>query len=213
MQLFYLTKLLSLNMSGMNKAELLFEAYKERKTIEPFPLTQEEAKDVGKEFSNMLVSYEGFGGYKIAKGGVIGILTKKMITFDNVELWFPTHKLEVEIIALVKNGRLEKTFLGLELPATRFNTWDLSQEYIIADDAFAGRLYVGKEIEPPFGIFKLSINDKFTAEGGPSYSIKDLIKSDMNGYISLGAFIGPLKISKGDKIKVEGKKTINVKLI
>jgi hypothetical protein len=199
----------------MNKAEILFEAYKQRKEIEPFPLSEEEAINVGKEFSRMLVDYEGLGGYKIAlKGKAIGVLTKKMITFDSeVELWFRTHKLEVEIVALVKNGKIEKTFIGLEIPATRFNTWDLPEHYIIADDAFAGRLYVGKPIEAPLGNFKLFINDKFVTEGGPSYNLSEIIKPYMEGYVSLGVFLGPYKISKGDKVRVEGRKTINVKFV
>ncbi len=195
----------------MDKAESLFEAYRQRKVIDPFPLTEEEAREVGKKFSEMLVSAEGLGGYKIAKGGIIGVLTKRMITTEEeVVLWFPTHKLEVEIIALVRGGRVEKTFLGLELPATRFKTWDLGKEYVIADDAFAGRLYVGREMSPPFGTFKLIVNGKFVAEGAPNYSPSELVKPNMEGYVALGAFIGPLKLSKGDQIRVEGKKTINV---
>ncbi|MBW9142045.1 MAG: 2-keto-4-pentenoate hydratase [Candidatus Aramenus sp.] len=198
----------------MDKAEAILEAYKQRKVIDPFPLTEEEAKEVGRKFAEALVSMEGLGGYKVAKGGIVGVLTKKMITTeDEVELWFPTHKLEVEIIALVKGGNVEKTFLGLELPATRFNTWDLGKEYVIADDAFAGRLYVGKEINPPFGTFKLIVNGKFVAEGAPTYSPREVVKPYMEGYVALGAFIGPLKLSKGDVIRVEGKKTINVRVV
>jgi len=197
----------------MNKAEMLFEAYKNRREIEPFPLNKDEALQVYNEFSRMLVESEGLGGYKIAlQGKAIGVLTKPMITFNNeIDLWFKTHKLEVEIIALVRNGKVEKTFLGLEIPATRFNTWDLGEHYIVADDAFAGRLYVGKQIEPPFGTFKLIINDEFVAEGGPTYNPSEVVKPNMDGYVSLGVFIGPYKISKGDKVRVEGKKTITVK--
>ncbi|AWR98187.1 2-keto-4-pentenoate hydratase [Acidianus sulfidivorans JP7] len=197
----------------MDKASQLFEAYKSRKEIDPFPLTEEEARSVGEEFSKMLVDQEGLGGYKIAKSGIIGILTKPMITFNDIELWFKTHKLEVEIIALVKNGKIQRTYIGLELPATRFNKWDLPDYYVIADDAFAGRLYVGKEIEPPYGSFKLFINDKFISAGAPSYDPNERVKDFMNGYVALGAFIGPVKISKGDKVRVEGKKTISVKII
>ncbi|AEE92968.1 conserved hypothetical protein [Acidianus hospitalis W1] len=198
----------------MEKAEQLFQAYKERKEIDPFPLTEEEGKKVGEEFSKMLIDYEGLGGYKIAKGGIIGVLTKAMITSsEDVELWFKTHKVEVELIALVKSGKISKIYLGLEIPATRFKTWDLPTQYIIADDAFAGRLFVGKEIEPPYGSFKLFINDKYIATGSPTYSPQSLIKDFMEGYVALGAFLGPYKISKGDKIRVEGKKTISVKMV
>ncbi|EZQ04817.1 MULTISPECIES: hypothetical protein [Acidianus] len=197
----------------MEKVDILLEAYKERKEIEPFNLEEDEAKKIGEEFSTKLIQEEGLGGYKIGKDGIIGVLTKPMITSSDVELWFKTHKLEVELIALVREGDIQRVYLGLELPATRFNTWDIPVKYMIADDAFAGRLYVGKEIEPPYGHFKLFINDKYIAEGGPSYKPKERVKSYMNGYVSLGAFIGPIKVSKGDKVRVEGKKTINVKLI
>ncbi|ARM74911.1 2-keto-4-pentenoate hydratase [Acidianus manzaensis] len=197
----------------MDKATQLFEAYKSRKEIDPFPLSEEEAQKVGQEFSKMLIDYEGLGGYKITKNGAVGVLTKPMITFSDIELWFKINKLEVEIIALVKNGKIERTYIGLEIPATRFNKWDLPPHYVIADDAFAGRLYVGKEIEPPYGSFKLFINEKFISAGAPSYTPSEVVKSFMEGYVALGAFIGPVKISKGDKIRVEGKKTISVKII
>ncbi|WP_338603153.1 2-keto-4-pentenoate hydratase [Sulfolobus tengchongensis] len=197
----------------MNKAEVLFNAYKNRSEVIPFPLTEEEAKKVGEEFSKMLVSNEGLGGYKIAKSG-IGVLTKPMITTSNdVELRFKSHKLEVEIIALVNNGKIEKTFLGLELPATRFTTWELPTYYSIADNVHAARLYVGPEIDPPYGSFKLYINGKLIGEGEPKYRPEEKIRKDMEGYISLGVFIGPVYIYKGDKVKVEGKREINVRFV
>jgi len=197
----------------IRKAELLFNVYKNRDEIIPFPLSTEEAKRVGEEFTKMLVENEGLGGYKIAKYG-IGIITKPMITTSNeVELWFKSHKLEVEIVALVRNGKIEKTFVGLELPATRFTTWELPCHYVIADNAFAGRLYVGPEIEPPYGNFKLYINGKLIGEGEPKYKPEERIRADMQGYVTLGAFIGPINIYKGDRVKVEGKREINVKLI
>ncbi|EHP70292.1 hypothetical protein MetMK1DRAFT_00007940 [Metallosphaera yellowstonensis MK1] len=196
----------------VRKAELLFNAYKNRNEIIPFPLSTEEAKRVGEEFTKMLVENEGLGGYKIAKYG-IGILTKPMITTSNeVELWFKSHKLEVEIVALVRNGKIEKTFVGLELPATRFTTWELPCHYVIADNALAGRLYVGPEIDPPYGSFRIYINDKLMGEGEPKYKPEERVKRDMEGYVSLGAFIGPTSIYRGDKIKIEGKRKINVKM-
>ncbi|MFP3205831.1 MAG: 2-keto-4-pentenoate hydratase [Metallosphaera yellowstonensis] len=194
------------------KANLLFRAYLNREEIEPFELTEEEAKEVGQKFVNLLVEREGLGGYKITKSGLWGVLTKEMITFSDVELWFKTHKLEVEIIALAKNGKVVKTFIGLEIPATRFKTWDLPKHYMIADDAFAGRLYVGREIEPPFGSFKLFINDELVGEGAPTYNPSNVVKPDQSGYVACGAFIGPVKISRGDLVRVEGKKTIHVKI-
>ncbi|AHC51908.1 2-keto-4-pentenoate hydratase [Sulfolobus acidocaldarius SUSAZ] len=199
----------------MNKAELLFDAYKKRKEIEPFPLEKEEGYQVYRDFSKMLVDHEGLAGYKIAlQGKALGVITKPMITFDEeIELWFKTHKLEVEIIAVVRKGKVEKTYLGLEIPATRFNTWNLPEQYIIADDAFAGRLFVGEQIEPPFGNFKLFINDKLVGEGGPAYNPSSVVRQDMEGYVSLGVFIGPHTIGKGDRVRVEGKKTISVKFV
>jgi len=136
-----------------------------------------------------------------------------MITTSNeVELWFKSHKLEVEIVALVRNGKIEKTFVGLELPATRFTTWELPCHYVIADNALAGRLYVGPEIDPPYGSFRIYINDKLMGEGEPKYKPEERVKRDMEGYVSLGAFIGPTSIYRGDKIKIEGKRKINVKM-
>ncbi|QGA68973.1 2-keto-4-pentenoate hydratase [Sulfolobus sp. E11-6] len=197
----------------MNKAELLFSAYKNRSEIIPFPLTESEAKEVGKEFARMLVNSEGLGGYKVAKSG-IGVLTKPMITSSsNVELWFKSHKLEVEIIALVSNGIVEKTFLGLELPATRFTTWELPPYYGIADNVHAARLYVGPEIDQPYGSFKLYINDTLVGEGEPKYKPEDRVRKDMEGYVSLGVFIGPVSIYRGDRVRVEGKRQINVRFI
>ncbi|MCH4815772.1 MAG: 2-keto-4-pentenoate hydratase [Saccharolobus sp.] len=197
----------------MNKAELLFNAYRNRSEIIPFPLAESEAKEVGKEFAKMLVNSEGLGGYKIAKSG-IGVLTKPMITTSSdIELWFKSHKLEVEIIALVSNGTVEKTFLGLELPATRFTTWELPSYYAIADNVHAARLYVGPEIDPPYGSFKLYINDALVGEGEPKYKLEERVRKDMEGYVSLGVFIGPISIYKGDRVRVEGKKEINVKFV
>ncbi len=161
----------------------------------------------------MLIEREGLGGYKITKSGIWGVLTKKMITKNELELWFKTHKLEVEIIALVQDGKIQKSFVGLEVPATRFNTWDLPKHYMIADDAFAGRLFVGKEIEPPYGHFKLFINGDLMGEGAPNYNPANVVRPDQTGYVSCGAFIGPVKLSKGDVIRVEGKKTFQVKAV
>ncbi|ACP49557.1 hypothetical protein [Saccharolobus islandicus] len=197
----------------MKKAELLFNAYKSRKEIEPFPLTEDEAKKVKEEFIEILINSEGLGGYKLSGFGE-GVLTKPMITRENtVELWFRNHKLEVEIVTLVENGEVKRTFLGLEIPAPRFTTWDLPSHYIVADNIFAARLYVGPEIDPPFGSFKLYINDKFVGEGEPKYKPEEKVKEYMKGYVSLGVFIGPTSVKKGDKIRVEGKKSISVSLI
>jgi len=197
----------------MNKAELLFNAYKNRIQIDPFPLTEDEAKLVGQEFVKMLINSEGLGGYKIALNNV-GVLTKPMITFnDKVELWFRTHKVELEIVAYVVNGRIEKTFIGLELPATRFTTWDLPTYYMFADDFYAARLYVGPEISQPYGSFKLYVNDKLVGIGEPKYRPEERVRKGMEGYVTLGAFIGPLDIKKGDEIRIEGKVDVVVKLI
>lgn len=132
---------------------------------------------------------------------------------NKVELWFKNHKLEIEIVALVKSGKIEKTFLGLELPVTRFTTWELPIQYSIADNHYAARLYVEPEIEPPYENFKLYINGKLIGEGEPKYKPEERIRADMQGYVTLGAFIGPINIYKGDRVKVEGKREINVKLI
>lgn len=161
----------------------------------------------------MLINSEGLGGYKLSAFGE-GVLTKPMITRENiVELWFRNHKLEVEIVALVKNGEVKRTFLGLEIPAPRFTTWDLPQHYIIADDIFAARLHVGPEIDPPFGSFKLYINDRFIGDGEPKYKPEEKVREYMEGYVSLGVFIGPISVKRRDKIRVEGKKSISVSLI
>ncbi|MEM4146920.1 MAG: 2-keto-4-pentenoate hydratase, partial [Metallosphaera sp.] len=64
----------------MEKAELLFQAYLSRKQIEPFELKEEEAKNVGEKFSQLLIEKEGLGGYKVTKSGIWGVLTKPMIT-------------------------------------------------------------------------------------------------------------------------------------
>ena len=201
----------------MNKAQLLFKAYKDRKEIEPFNLTKDEAIKINQEFVKMLIQDEGLGGYKIAKVEselMIGYLTKPMITNDNqIELWFKNHKLEVEIVALVEQGKIKKTFLGLEIPATRFTTWNLPPQYMIADNLYAARLYVGPEIKPPYGNFKLYINDKLVGEGEPKYNPEERVKDFMNGYVTLGVFIGPIDISRGDEIRVEGKTNIRVKTI
>ncbi|QKR00236.1 2-keto-4-pentenoate hydratase [Metallosphaera tengchongensis] len=197
----------------MDKAELLLEAYLSRREIDPFDLTEDEAKAVGEKFAQLLIEKEGLGGYKITKSGLWGVLTNKMITKHELELWFKTHKLEVEIIALVKNGEVEKTFIGLEVPATRFKTWDVPKYYMIADNAFAGRLYVGKEIEPPYGHFKLFINGELVGEGSPNYNPSKVVRPDQTGYVACGAFIGPVSVAKGDLIRVEGKKTFQVKAI
>ncbi|MCY0882456.1 MAG: hypothetical protein OWQ50_01290 [Acidianus infernus] len=43
----------------MDKADLLFNAYKSRKEIDPFEVNEKEAEEIFKKFSSRLVEEEG----------------------------------------------------------------------------------------------------------------------------------------------------------
>ncbi|WP_054845720.1 hypothetical protein [Sulfuracidifex tepidarius] len=153
----------------MEKAELLYNAYKRKEAIEPFEVSKEEAMNIFLRFSSLLVSDEGLGGYKISLvrkehlerfGGdqpMYGILTKKMITKEReVLLSFPKNFAELEVVILAQGCNpvnipecVKGIFIGVELPSTRFNTWNLNANQLLADDSAAGNLFIGHEVELP----------------------------------------------------------------
>ncbi|ARM76557.1 hypothetical protein [Acidianus manzaensis] len=227
----------------MNRAEILYKAYKERKSINPFEVTENQANEIFNEFSSKLIKDEGLGGYKISlvtkehlirfhgKEPMYGILTKPMITEDkNVELWFENHFAELEVVFLANHCTplnisecIKNIRLGIEIPGTRFNTWNLNALQLKADDSAAGRLYVGDKIEYPIkNEYSMYINDKLVGKGKPNFIYGeplDMLKwlasklGEINGYISSGVFIGPFVVKKGDKITVEGDTNIEIKLV
>ncbi|AWR97789.1 hypothetical protein DFR86_09675 [Acidianus sulfidivorans JP7] len=227
----------------MNKAEALYEAYKKRKSINPFEVTENEANEIFNDFSSKLIEDERLGGYKISlvtkehlarfhgKEPMYGILTKPMITDDkNVELWFENNFAELEVVFLVNNCTLQNIpecikdiRLGIEIPATRFNTWNLNALQLKADDSAAGRLYFGEKIEYPINNdYSMYINDKLVGKGRPNFIYGgplEMLKwltnklGKIDGYISSGVFIGPFVVKKGDKIKVDGDVNFEIKLV
>ena len=225
-------------------AQTLYKAYQERKVIEPFELDMVTAKKVYNIFSSMLAQSEGFGGYKISltteetlkKFGstepLYGLLTKPMIGDDTeFELWFNNHLAEVEIILNTDHCTLDnypscvkESFLGVELPATRFNTWNIKAPQIQADDSAAGRLFLGVEISLPFNEeVEFYVNGNKVGKGRPRYvygSLDDMVKwlikkvGYVNGYVSTGVFVGPVNVKKGDKLRLKSEsKEVEVKLI
>jgi 2-keto-4-pentenoate hydratase len=226
----------------MDKADLLFNAYKSRKEIEPFEVNEKEAEEIFKKFSSRLVEEEGLGGYKISlvtrehlkrfhgKEPMYGILTKPMITSDKeIELWFNHNFAEVEVVFFADSCRndnfpqcIKETRLGVELPATRFNTWNLNALQLKADDSAAGRLYIGEQVSLPIKGVEMLINDKLIGRGvpnfiygGPMDMVKWLISKigEVNGYVSSGVFIGPFEVKKGEKITILGDVNFEIKLV
>jgi 2-keto-4-pentenoate hydratase len=215
-------------------AQTLYKAYQERKSVKPFEVTMAQAKRVFNVFSSMLVQSEGFGGYKISltteetlkrfgsTEPLYGILTKPMIETDSeVELWFETHMAEVEIVFEMDHCTVESyptcvngVYLGIELPATRFDTWNLKAYHILADDSAAGRLFVGEAIKLPFNEeVELYLNGNKVGKGRPRYvygTVDDMVKwllrrvGYINGYVSSGVFVGPINVKKGDRLRVKG---------
>ncbi|BDC19760.1 hypothetical protein [Acidianus sp. HS-5] len=225
----------------MDKAELLFEAYKARKEVEPFEVNEKEADEIFKKFTSMLVEEESLGGYKISlvtkehlerfhgKEPMYGILTKPMITAEKeIELWFNHNFAEVEVVFLADSCRednfpqcIKETRLGIELPATRFNTWNLNALQLKADDSAAGRLYIGEKFSLPVKGVEMLINDKLVGRGVPNFiyggpldMVKWLISKlgEVNGYVSSGVFIGPFEVKKGDKVTILGDVNLEIKL-
>ncbi len=221
----------------MEKAELLYNAYKRKEAIDPFDVNKKEATDIFLKFSSLLVSDEGLGGYKISLvrkehlerfGGdqpMYGVLTKSMITTKKeVTLSFPKNFAELEVVILAKGCNpvnipecIKGTFIGVELPSTRFNTWNLNANQLLADDSAAGSLFVGHEVELPLKA-SMYLNGKKIGEdspefllGGPIEMLKWLTEriGVVNGYVSSGVFVGPVEVKKGDEITVEccGKET------
>jgi len=214
----------------MDKANLLYEAYKRKQSIPPFEVTKEDARDVFLRFSSMLVADEGLGGYKISlvrkehlerfkgKEPMYGVLTKKMITKVNeVELWFEKNFAELEVVLKAENCNpatvpecVKGTYIGVELPSTRFNTWNLNAYQLLADDSAAGRLFVGDSIKLPIQAW-MSVNGKVIGEdspefilGGPFEMLRWLTDriGNVNGYVSSGVFVGPVEVKKDDVIQV-----------
>ena len=214
-------------------AQTLYKAYQERKSVKPFEVTMAQAKRVFNVFSSMLVQSEGFGGYKISltteetlkrfgsTEPLYGILTKPMIETDSeVELWFENHMAEVEIVFEMDHCTVESyptcvnsVYLGIELPATRFDTWNLKAYQILADDSAAGRLFVGEGIKLPFNEeVELYLNGHKVGKGRPRYvygTVDDMVKwllrrvGYINGYVSSGVFVGPTNVKKGDRLRVK----------
>ncbi|BCU71032.1 hypothetical protein [Stygiolobus caldivivus] len=216
-------------------ARTLFKAYQERSQLEPFEVDMATAKKVFNVFSSMLVQSEGFGGYKISltteetlkrfgsTEPLYGILTKPMIELsEEIELWFNNHMAEVEIVFNMDHctpdtypSCVKEVFLGIELPATRFNTWKLKAAQILADDSAAGRLYVGEKIELPFEEeVELYVNGNKVGKGKPTYiygNVDNMVKwlmrrvGYLSGYVSSGVFVGPVNVKKGDKLRVKSQ--------
>ncbi|QGR19204.1 hypothetical protein [Stygiolobus azoricus] len=225
-------------------AQTLYKAYRERKSIKPFEVNMAQAKRVFNVFSSMLVQSEGFGGYKISltteetlkrfgsTEPLYGILTKPMIETDSeVELWFENHMAEVEIVFEMDHCTVESyptcvkgVYLGVELPATRFDTWNLKAYQIVADDSAAGRLFVGESIKLPFNEeVELYLNGHKVGKGRPRYvygTVDDMVKwllrrvGYINGYVSSGVFVGPTDVKKGDRLRVKsGSLEYEVRLV
>jgi 2-keto-4-pentenoate hydratase len=103
--------------------------------------------------------------------------------------------------------------LGIELPATRFDTWNLKAYQIVADDSAAGRLFVGEGIKLPYNEeVELYLNGHKVGKGRPRYvygTVDDMVKwllrrvDYVNGYVSSGVFVGPTNVKKGDRLRVK----------
>ncbi|BCU67859.1 hypothetical protein HS7_12960 [Sulfolobales archaeon HS-7] len=226
----------------MDKVKALLDAYLSRKSIPPFEVTKQEAEQIFNDFSNELVKREGFGGYKISlvtrdslqrfhgEEPMYGVLTKPMITEEKrVELWFEKHFIEVEVVFLCNECRednvpscIEDVRLGLEIPGTRFNTWEVSALQLKADDSAAGRLFLGGQVELPVKLTSLFINGKLMGRGKPDFiyggpldMLRWLTKRVrvVNGFVSSGVFVGPFDVKPGDKISVDGDEFIEVQLV
>ncbi|MFP3064812.1 MAG: hypothetical protein RXR59_04645 [Sulfolobus sp.] len=214
----------------------LYNAYVNRKEIEPFQIDFYSAKKVFQIFSSMITQSEGFGGYKTSfttqealkkyqiTEPLIGILSKRMIIKEGneVDLWFKNSMAEVELIYELENCTLSEfpscvknTYLGVEVPGTRFSTWNLTAAQILADDCAASRLYVGVPVEMGFNrTVELYLNGNKVREGRPSYVfgssdnvVKWLLRRvvSITGFVSSGVFVGPINIKSGDKIRLKSE--------
>ncbi len=215
----------------MDKVQALHQAYRTGQAIAPFEVSKEEALDIFKKFSSMLVSEEGLGGYKISLvrkehlerfGGdepMYGVLTKKMITTEReVKLRFPKNFAELEVVLQARGCNpvnipecVKGTFIGIELPSTRFNTWKLTATQLLADDSAAGSLFLGYEVKLPLR-GSMYLNGEKVGEdsptfllGGPLEMLKWLTEriGVVNGFVSSGVFVGPVEVKKGDTLVAE----------
>jgi 2-keto-4-pentenoate hydratase len=141
-------------------------------------------------------------------------------TDSEVELWFENHMAEVEIVFEMDHCTIDSyptcvtgVYLGIELPATRFDTWNLKAYQILADDSAAGRLFVGEGIKLPYNEeVELYLNGHKEGKGRPRYiygTVDDMVKwllrrvGYINGYVSSGVFVGPTNVKKGDRLRVK----------
>ncbi|WP_369611305.1 hypothetical protein [Sulfurisphaera javensis] len=189
------------------KVELLYNAYKDKKEIEPFEVNSEEATQIFNLFTQKLVKDEGLGGYKIslvtletikkfkANGPDYGILTNNMIVKkgNEVKLPFRYSYAEIEVIVLADNCKedniphcIKETYLGIEMPMTRFNAPlnKLNFNQLKADDMVAGLLYLGEKVSEQPKSVEVYINDELKGKDKPNFiygnyleMLKWLIKS------------------------------------
>ncbi|BAK54156.1 hypothetical protein [Sulfurisphaera tokodaii] len=179
------------------KVNLLYNAYKEKKVVEPFEVGKEEAEKIFALFTERLVKDEGFGGYKISfvtpeslnkfniKEPEYGILTQRMIVKDNnITIPFKYAYAEIEVIVKANrcrednlNSCISETYLGIEIPMTRFNA-PLNRLTIFqlkADDMASGLVYVGERINKQPSEVSLYIDGELKAKGKPNFIYGDYI--------------------------------------
>ncbi|QIW22965.1 hypothetical protein EWF20_01505 [Sulfolobus sp. S-194] len=179
------------------KVDLLYNAYKEKKVVEPFEVGKEEAEKIFALFSERLVENEGFGGYKISfvtpeslnkfniKEPEYGIITQKMIVKDNnIEIPFKYTYAEIEVIVKANrcrednlNSCILETYLGIEIPTTRFNAPlnRLTVFQLKADDMASGLVYLGEKINRQPSEVSLYIDGELKAKGKPNFVYGDYI--------------------------------------
>lgn len=208
-------------------ANVLFEAYAQRRKIKPFTISSEDSKLAWEILCRKLEKLEGFGGYKIGTS-FVGMLTKKMLKFENpVELVYTVHKAEIEIVAMVNSAVIDepqaniKLYLGIELPSSRFEPKPDNKYLLQADNGSSSLAFVGPEINYSDlkGKFKLELNGNLLSEGSPNYDVSERLRSlidrfgKIKGYTFLGNFLEPFQVHRGDIVRVFGSISFEVRFI
>ena len=215
-------------MDPEEKALALYRAYRERKTVQPFPVSETEWREIYNAFTSRIVKEEGLCGYKIAftspnslkKYGLdepaVGVITCGMV--DDVSIPFKYSYLEVEVIAEVEDCSpsqdcVKGYYLGLEIPSTRFDAplGSLGTYQLLADNSIAWRVVKGVRVPSPDLEVKLEVNGEHKGSGRGTYVFGDvngmiswLAKKvgRFSGLIATGAILGPVQVKPGDRVRV-----------